>query len=55
MVTTAVFELLHVPPVVASVNVVLSPVHTAAVVVVIAAGKGLIETTAVAEQPDANA
>jgi len=50
IVATAGVALLHVPPAVASDNVVVKPMHTL-VVPVITAGNGLTVTVAVRKQP----
>ena len=49
-VATEVLLLIHVPPAVASLNVVDDPIHTD-VVPVMAAGSGLTVTTLVTKQP----
>lgn len=51
-VATPVLALLHPPPVVASLNVVVCPAHTLSVPVIVA-GRGLTVTVTKALQPDA--
>ena len=54
IVATAVLELIHVPPLVASLSVVVAPIQ-AVVVPVIDDGGGFMVNTVVAKQPVGNA